>query len=275
MKLDSQGGEYNTICVYLQSVDPCLVGFSKHNQDQTKGKVRKIINKVTGQYFDHAQVNMAGTPILTATNFKPGGVMAMVIGPMKGRVQSIELNSMGRWVHYTTLGKYKKTIHFIFAYQVVARSEASALKSHNTVFLQQMVILRQPYQSGNTNPRYHFQADLKELIKKIDEKKEECLVVGDFNEKLGSDQHGIIKIVQAFGLVDLMEDHMGMTNVSTYARGMKQLNYAIRSHRLLECIHRVGYEPFGCIGDHHVLYLYYWMEKLFGNVSPPLAPMEL
>ena len=69
------------------------------------------------------------------------------------------------------------------------------------------------------------------------------LIIGDFNEQMGSDASGISNVTGQCGLLDVMAcRHLPAT---LYARGTKCLDYAIASpHGMCSALKRAGYEAF-------------------------------
>lgn len=58
--------------------------------------------------------------------------------------------------------------------------------------------------------------------------KHDIYLLGDFNEELGADEVGMIKLSIDLGLIDLMaNNHPHLPPVATYARGSKRLDYAL------------------------------------------------
>ena len=52
-------------------------------------------------------------------------------------------------------------------------------------------------------------------------------MVGGFNEHLGTDPEGMVKIAGTLGLIDLMASRHSSSPPATYARGSKRLDYAL------------------------------------------------
>jgi hypothetical protein len=83
------------------------------------------------------------------------------------------------------------------------------------------------------------------------------------------------KICSDIGLTDLMDYMHGSTNVATYSRGTKRLDYALGSLHVTEALRFCGYEPFHhrMVSDHRAYFLDFDTLMLFGSDTPELPPM--
>ena len=95
-----------------------------------------------------------------------------------------------------------------------------------------------------TNPRTAFRRDLTRYLTTLYERNAMLLILGDFNEELGSDPDGISSIADTFGLLDVMATRHSSTPPPTYARGVKRLDYALASPEVCEALQSTGYGEF-------------------------------
>ena len=65
---------------------------------------------------------MAASSIPFGSSWKPGGVLAVTRGSLRGRVSKTGSDSMGRWVYTTFAGKAGRTITVTGTYQVCAEN---------------------------------------------------------------------------------------------------------------------------------------------------------
>ncbi|OEU17034.1 hypothetical protein FRACYDRAFT_239635 [Fragilariopsis cylindrus CCMP1102] len=94
------------------------------------------------------------------------------------------------------------------------------------------------------DPKKLFIEDLSALVKKARKEDKDIILTGDFNELIGDDPNGMVKVISAGGLTDAHSHQHGVVDISTYTRGVKRLDYVFVTPRLVEHILRSGYEPF-------------------------------
>ena len=114
---------------------------------------------------------------------KPGGVLLGVTGPLVGRVKKALQDDLGRWVGFELLGRDGRKLVIICAYQVCQRNGGAG---EFTAFAQQVSILRRRG-THQVNPRKQFIIDLTSTLRPYVEAKADLIIMGDFNESIGSD----------------------------------------------------------------------------------------
>ena len=98
--------------------------------------------------------------------------------------------------------------------------------------------------------------------------------MGDFNEDIGLDPHGMASVITAGGLVDSYTTRHGLHNEpSTYARGQKRVDYIFISEHLLPYLVRSGFEPFNhrIYSDHRGCFIDLSIPGLFNRSLTTLA----
>lgn len=102
------------------------------------------------------------------------------------------------------------------------------------------------------------------------------LVLGDFNEHLGSDAAGMSLLTCQLELVDLMASRHSSPPPATYSRGTKRLDYALGSAQVSRALRRCGYEAFSARfhSDHRGYHLDFDTEILFGTDTQRLAERQ-
>jgi hypothetical protein len=187
----------------------------EHNLDTTQTHVRSILFETANQHWKRNRLVMGTSPITFHTPYKPGGTLAITVGSLTGRVNTQVRDKWGRWVCQEYQGRATRKVVVISAYQPVQNSSTTG--NITVAAQQQSLILRE----GKTpsNPRAIFRKDLSLCIKQYYANEVAILLVGDFNETLGSDPDGMIQLVSDFGLVDLMASRHPNTPPATYSRG--------------------------------------------------------
>jgi endonuclease/exonuclease/phosphatase family metal-dependent hydrolase len=105
-------------------------------------------------------------------------------------------------------------------------------------------MLKQAHQE-NQRPRDHFCKDLQFLLQDIINDDHEIILMGDFNEELGSSTRGFTKVITECNLVDVYAATHGLEEeVPTYARGRKRLDYILMTPSVASHATRSGAEPF-------------------------------
>ena len=104
----------------------------------------------------------------------------------------------------------------------------------------------------------------------------DIILVGDFNEVYGADPDGISSIAGATGLINLMSQrHPNERAPTTYARGVKCLDYALGTPKVASAVVAAGYEAFNerFISDHRGYFLDFDSKTMFGSPTQDLASL--
>jgi endonuclease/exonuclease/phosphatase family metal-dependent hydrolase len=127
------------------------------------------------------------------------------------------------------------------AYNVSQHKNAKV--GDDTLFNQQIAL----YKLNNIrdpDPKRLFIEDLIELIAEAKKEDKDIILTGDFNELVGDDSNGMTKVLSAGCLTDAHGYQHGIVDITTYTRGIKQLDYVFVTPQLVDHILRSGYEPF-------------------------------
>ena len=183
---------------------------------------------------------------------------------------------MGRWSYIRMAAKADRVVSIITAYQPC--DVCGIQKGKFTVHAQQTSILREKYMNDpQPNPRKYFRKDLTRFLQTLQDKGDDLILLGDFNEVLGSDPSGMSKLCRDLVLSDVMQMRHETSNApSTYARRTKRLDYMLMSERCAVSIRKCGYQPFNhrMYSDHRGMFVDMDMELLFGNFDNVLATMQ-
>jgi hypothetical protein len=178
-------------------------------------------------------------PVLSFT--KPGGNMVGITGSLVGRIRETITDPYGRWCGYTLIGKDNKEIMVLTAYNVSQHKNAKV--GDDTLYNQQTALYKLK-DIRDPDPKKLFIEDLTALVKKARMEDKDIILTGDFNELVGDDPTGMVKVISAGGLTDAHSHQHGIVDITTYTRGVKRLDYVFVTPRLVDHILRSGYEPF-------------------------------
>jgi hypothetical protein len=198
--------------------------------------------------------------------------MILMVDSLMGRVVHQDRDSWGRWVVQQFTGKGDRRISIFSVYQPV---DKTARPGTITVAAQQASLLRLS-QDSVLNPRTAFHRDLLKVLHEYMGKGCLLIVIGDFNESLGSDLDGMSKIASQLGLIDLMSSRHSSKPPATYVRGTKRLDYALASPSVGDALVSAGYEEFNAhIGSYHRGFFFNFdTNVLFGSETQQLASRE-
>jgi endonuclease/exonuclease/phosphatase family metal-dependent hydrolase len=197
--------------------------------------------------FGHTAVSFEGPN-------KPGGLLLGVTNCLVGRVRHSYSDPYGRWCGCALLGRDTRTVHIIVAYQAV---QDSGNYGATTFYEQQRTLLRQAGIS-NPSPRKIFIQDLTSHVQQLRQQNCDIILMGDFNEEVGSKPNGMQSVLEAGHLTDCHVHRHGLaTETPTYARGSRRVDYVFLSQRLLPHLAHCGTEPFNhrIFSDHRGLFL--------------------
>lgn len=271
IKLDHAGGDMTAVCRMVRETQTDVLGITEHCLDTSKHRVTQQCHSVVKEYNPSNRLTLSSSSIESQHNYKAGGTFMMSRGNIVSRYSDSGADKLGRWAFQTYTGKNGRTLTIIIAYQVC---KTTILPGSTTAAAQQESLLRQRGLK-KPNPRTHFRKDLAKLLTKFKKRKDEILMLGDWNEALGDEEDGMSKICSDYNLTDIMTHVHGPMTVATYARGQKRLDYPLGSPGVLEAVRFCGYEPFfyRMFSDHRMYYIDFDTLVLFGSDTPDLAPI--
>lgn len=253
----------------MKEVQADVICGQEHNLDTTQSCVRSIIFATTQQHWNRSRVIFGTTPIPFVNRYKPGGTFQVTVNNGTSRIVNQSKDKWGRWVLQTFQGKEGRRVTIVTAYQVVTDVTPTG---SITAATQQRSLLIQA-QDRIQQPRAAFRHDLLQCLTELRESGDEILLIGDFNEQLGSDPDGMSRIVCSLSLVDALREYHSQEPPATYARGSRCLDYALATASVADSISRCGYEAFNSRypSDHRGLYIDFDIDKLFGTALHHLA----
>jgi hypothetical protein len=94
------------------------------------------------------------------------------------------------------------------------------------------------------HPRQQFCLDLSKYITDLKHDGHLILLMGNFNEVLGTNPEGMETVAQAGGLQDLLAARIGRTDFSTYIRGSTHIDFVLASPEVVTACTTAGYDPY-------------------------------
>ena len=98
------------------------------------------------------------------------------------------------------------------------------------------------------------------------DRQSDIILTGDFNDVIGDSNNALTMLISDFGLIDVHTNKHGFdTDIPTYIRGPRRLDYMFVSRRLLDHIKKCGYEKFDVriVSDHRGSYADFSVRGLF------------
>jgi hypothetical protein len=222
-----------------------IFAFNETHGDESNAKARRVLRlskqrmwKENNEDFKivHSSSN---APVINFT--KPGGNLVGITGPLVGRIRDTITDPYGRWCGYTIIRRDTKEIMIITAYNVSQHKNAKV--GDDTLFNQQIALYKLE-NIRDPDPKKLFIADLATLVKKARKEDKDIILTGDFNELVGDDPRGMLKVLSEGDLTDAHEYQHGTVDITTYTRGVKRLDHVFVTPRLVEHILQSGYESF-------------------------------
>ena len=269
-------GTYYSTLEHTKDMDVDHAMFAETQWDTTKTSVQAAAHDQTRKVFGYMQYKLETTSsaIEAKGMWKPGGVMALTVGNLKGRVVDSGVDPMGRWV-FTKFNCAEGRINTIICTYQVCKGHPKT-QGPTTVITQQYSMLQQAGKADPFKVRKHHAHDLVEFVRECQTKGERVIVMGDFNEVLGLRASGMTRLCSECGLKDVILDRHRQTNFATQEKGSTVIDYALVDPDLEDSIVACGYEPFRIriMGDHRGIYLDVNTTAFFGVDTTPLASLE-
>ena len=198
--LDRRGGQFGELCKVLKEIQADVYCGQEHNLDVQQPHVKSILYESIQRHWHRSRLMAGTTPLDCQSTYKPGGTLILTIANATGRIAHQSSDKWGRWVSQTFQGGGGRRVTIISVYQVVSDV---VHPGQITVAAQQHTLLLQT-QDKLKSPRAAFRRDLTGYLKECITQGSEIVLAGDFNEVIGSDPDGLVKIMQEANLVDAM-----------------------------------------------------------------------
>ena len=245
---------------------------------KSNGIMQKSARKIWRDQHSFCSIATASTSSYVDTFSKAGGVMVGVTGNLHGRIRSKIEDVFGRWCGFTLIGKGGKEILILTVYNV-SQERASG---NDTLYNQQQAQYLLHYNNHGLqsdreryiDPKKRFVKDLSSLLKAATATGKDIILTGDFNDTIGESHNDLTLALLESGLQDVIAIHHGFdTNIATYKRGPRRIDYAFVSRRILNHVSACGYDRFdeALCSDHRGYYIDLSIPGLFGNALPTLC----
>jgi endonuclease/exonuclease/phosphatase family metal-dependent hydrolase len=257
---------FRELCDRLQSHKVDIIALQEINLDTTQYRVTQSILQVLQETFGAVKMVTASTPVQKERTYKPGGVLLAVVGACSHRVTATQRDPMGRWCSINLAGRDSTNVRIYSAYQCVD----ARYSGDNTYYNQLWRLLRDTGERYPV-PRKRFISDLCAELTRVQRDKTSLIVLGDFNETIGTDPDLMASICSTIGLSEAIEHlHPTAADTPTYNRGRRRLDYCLISHSLLTAITGAGLNQFHEISnsDHRAVFLDLHLGHLFRLTTP-------
>ena len=204
--------------------------------------------------------------------------MTGITGNLYGRIRSKIEDVYGRWCGFYLLGNDGKELFILTAYNVSQTEQTG----NDTLYNQQQAQYLLHYNTkGLTcnkeqyiDPKHRFIRDLKTLLIDVAASGHDIILTGDFNATLGESHDHLTLALLDIGLHDIIAIKHGFdTNIATYKRGPRRLDYIFVSRRIIDHVTACGYDRFDDIlcSDHRASFLDLSLSGIFGRALPILC----
>ena len=245
---------------------------------KSNGIMRKSARKVWRDQHCFCSIATSSTSSPVDTFSKAGGVLAGVTGNLHGRIRSKIEDVFGRWCGFNLIGKEGKEIMVLTVYNV-SQDRATG---NDTLYNQQQAQYLLHYnlhrlksnREQYIDPKQRFVTDLLHLLRDASAAGKDIILTGDFNDTIGESHNALTLAILEIGLQDVIAIQHGFdTNIATYKRGPRRIDYVFVSRRILNHVNACGYDRFDEIlcSDHRAYYLDLSIPGLFGNDLPILC----
>lgn len=270
VRMENDGVDIGDLFHHMDEINADVFGFveTKVNSQlpHVRTKFHQYSRKIWSQsklHFGHSDVPFEGTD-------KPGGLLMGLTRRLVGRCRAPFADPFGRWCSLSLLGRDNRLVTIIVAYQVV---QASGDHGEHTLYEQQRALYRAAG-IDNPNPRRLFIHDLAQYVSELHQAEHDIILMGDFNEEVGLDAHGMQVVLDAGGLTDCHVYRHGLeTEQPTYARGCKRVDYMFVSSQLVPHLKHSGIEPFNhrIFSDHRGMFIDLRLPGIFDRAPVAIA----
>ena len=201
--------------------------------------------------FHSGRMSLTNTPgFPSSTSFQPGGVFSGFDSSLNSRFISSEQDPIGRW-HCQTFRGTQKDIKIYTMYRVHRKTDDTA--GLTTAWMQQRSALRS--KNITSNPRDDVITSLCSKIRKDLDSNKSVILMGDFNEFIGSREQTHEKLME-IGLINLMQNTIESSLPKTWNRGKDAIDHVYMSVDVVKSVKKSGFAPFELIAlsDHRGLF---------------------
>ena len=211
--------------------------------------------------------------------------MVGVSGKLVGRLRQRYSDIFDRWRGMILVENDERNILVVSVQNVSQKVDAgispiALYKQQQSAYMKEYHNLRRKNKYKNINhtkhidPQYRLYTGLTEFIADHLEQKSDIVLTRDFNDKIGTKYDEVTKMIEDLGLLYLFYFRHGFeTEVPTYNRDSRRLNYTFVTRRILDHVKACGYDKYNEVitSDHRVLFLGFPIPGLFGRDLPTIC----
>ena len=282
----------NTAFHQLQSVETSIFCLQETHQDKLNQLSSQSCSKTKKDVWDNqgcpCYIETSSTLEKVKYTVKPDGTMVGVSGKLVGRVQKRYSDWSGQWIGMTLVGKDGREILVVSVYNDSQKMDSgigpnTLYKQKQSAYMKEYNNLKRKNKHKNTNhtkyidPQYRFYTGLTEFISEHLEQKSDVILTGDFNDEIGTKYDELTRIIENLGLVDVFAFQNGFeTEVPTYNRGSRNLEYTFVTIRILDNVKACGYNKYNDFipSDHRGLFLDLSVPGLFRRDIPTICTLS-
>jgi hypothetical protein len=271
LSLHNDLADLHELCRQLKHYNVGIAALQEINIDLTQTYIYRRVKEVFDEHFDsQCLLVCSSTAIRSATNWKPGSTLLVVLPTWAPYVTTRAKDDLGRWCSVTLqVRDYRQIV--IYSYYNCCKTRIEQAGIH-TIFAQQWHVLRQ---RGDISPDPRLQAviDLGAELAVHQSNQRSVCIVGDCNEDIGHEPALLASLCGKYDLVDVMDLlHPNQASIPSYARSANRLDYVLLTQDLLPYVDHAGLNHYHEFypSDHRPIFV--GLEsRLFGPL-PAMAP---
>ena len=227
---------------------------------------RDMVGKELKKRDQYATMTASTSKMKSASLVKPGGTMICADGTLSSKAveRGQDPSGLGRWCHYTFIGKNKTKLIIICAYRCCQGQRIENV-GESTSFSQQYSLLRQKG-IAKPDPQGQFTKDTRKFVQDKLNDNYEILLCLDANEEMTDKNSGIKEMTMKLGLYDIEKEKCG-TPAHTFIRknSSRRIDFLLGTASVLEAVTLFQHDPDSLgkiLGDHRALCIDLDIKKL-------------
>jgi hypothetical protein len=223
----------------MHDLEADIIGMAEINKS-LQNQLRTQWKNTAIKFFTHCKITHSESKIKFNSDYKPGGTMSIATGKWQAQIteQGKDNRGLGRW-SYQRISSTKSNLVIITAYRPCVTTGPT------TAWMQQWLILCE-VGIVNPDPVKIFYQDLTAQMLKWKQQEYEIILMLDANETIGERPGGLNQLIRQLKLTDLIaHKHHIPTNISTYSRGTRQIDYIMGTQRVRDFCSAAGMVAFG------------------------------
>ena len=225
--------------------------FTEHNLNTSNPHAVSKLHRIFKNRFHSGRMSLTNTPgFPSRSSFQSGGIFSGFDSSLNSRFISSEQDPIGRW-HCQTFRGAMKDMKIYTIYRVHRHTDDSA--GLTTAWMQQRQALRA--QNNTSNPRDDVIASISNAIRKDLNSNKSVIVMGDFNEYIGSREKTHEKFLE-LGLINIMQQKIESPLPKTWNRGKEAIDHVYMSADVTKSVKKAGFAPFEfmALSDHRGIF---------------------